>query len=261
MPSQYNLRAKMRNKSLIFILYTILIFNSGTVFGKTLHTILVADTVNDIGFATGPDLKQLQKETRAIASYSQMSINEKIFWGSEFEKSRVESYLNQLKVDSTDTVIFYFSGHGYRTHQKTTRWPNLNFDFYKPGLDFKWVIDTIRSKKPQFSFIVADCCNNYIEDGCDNRSRRLEVDLYPQKPNYAVYRQLFAHAKGCVAVCSSSEGQFSFGSHLGGLFTKCFLTQLTRESNQKNPNWNHLMNKTFTLIKKVQKPICEIYPD
>lgn len=261
MPSQYNLKAKMQNKYLIFILYIILIFNSEKGFGKTLHTVLVADTVNEIGFATAPDIKQIQREMRVIAQKSQMKINEKIFWGSNFDKRYVESYLTQLNVDSTDTVVFYFSGHGYRTYQKITHWPNLNFNFNQPGMDLKWVIDTIRSKNPQFAFIVADCCNNYIEQGADARPTSLQVDLHAKTPRYAAYTQLFANSKGCIAVCSSSPGQFSYGSKLGGLFTKCFLTQLTHESNRTDPNWKHLMDKTIHLIQKVQKPICEIYPN
>lgn len=230
------------------------------IFAKTLHAILVVDTIHDICSVTQSDLRRWQKELRIIAKHTGVILREKNFIGLEFNKEKVKSYIENLKLEESDVIIFYFSGHGYRTFQKKTPWPILTFEFYKPGLDIQWMIDTIRSKKPQFALVMSDCCNNYMEYGFfGNETKNVLINLRQISPQYAGYKQLFCHAKGCIAISSCSEGQFSYGSHQGGLYTQCFFHSLNRELQEKKPSWKHLLQRANGFIKHIQYPICEVY--
>jgi hypothetical protein len=249
----------MKKKSLFYLFIICLFLFIEEVHAKTIHAIFVADTVNDTGFETKPDMQSIQNDLRAFSKHTQIPLKERIFLGSGFKKSTVETYLNQLKVDSSDTVIFYFSGHGYRTQEMVSPWPFLTFEFYKPGIDLKWVTDTIRKKSPQFSLIMADCCNNFIERGFINETKYIRINLHDQPSHYPGYRQLFLNAKGCIVLCSSSKGQFSYGSRLGGLFTQCFMNSLKQESHKTTPSWKRLLERASSYIKHIQKPVCEVY--
>lgn len=229
------------------------------VESKTLHAILIADNIHDITSFTQADLNNLQSELRKISKHTQSVLREKVFSGSEFRKEKIISYVQNMTVEPSDTVVFYFSGHGYRTMQKKTLWPFLSFDLYKIGLDMQWVVDTIWGKKPQFTLIMADCCNNYAERGISNETKQIHINLHQKTPEYSGYRQLFVNAKGCVVACSSSVGQFSYGSKYGGIFTMCFLSSMNKEIAEPSPSWKNLLLRASEYMKHIQKPICQIY--
>lgn len=230
------------------------------LFAKTLHAILVADTVHDISSVTRPDLRRWQKEVRSITKNTSMILREKIFHGADFNKEKIKNYLKNLKVEKSDSVIFYFSGHGYRTMQKKTQWPFLTFEYYKPGLDVHWIASTIRIKKPQFALIMADCCNNFMENGMFGKeTKNILINLKQVPPQVSGYAHLFCNAKGCIVVSSCSQGQFSYGSHFGGLYTQCFFTSLNRELYEKKPSWKRILQRTNGFIGHIQRPLCEVY--
>lgn len=235
-------------------------FSFQTLHAKMLHAILVADTVHDLCSVTKPDLHHWQKELKVIAQHTQMILKEKIFSDSAFCKEEVQKYLQKLSVNQADAVIFYFSGHGYRTAKKETPWPFLTFEFYKPGLDIQWIADTIRSKKPRFALVMSDCCNNYEENGrFGTETKQIQINLRQSPPHYAGYQQLFSRAKGCIVISSCSEGQFSYGSHLGGLYTQCFFTSLNRELKEETPSWKNLLQRANGYIQHIQRPVCQVY--
>jgi hypothetical protein len=248
----------MKQKFLfIFIISFSLFFKEATA--KTIYSILIADTINENEFATKPDMQAIQGELHHFCRQARIPLKEKVFLGSDFKRTKIESYLTSLKVDSSDTIVFYFSGHGYRTQDQKTPWPCLNFEFYQPGIDLKWVVDCIRQKRAQFALIMADCCNNFMDRGFDNESKFIQMNLPYYQPYYPGYQPLLLNSKGCLVVCSSSIGQFSYGSKMGGLFTQCFLSSLTQESHQSKPNWKLLIERASSYIKDVQKPIYAIY--
>lgn len=248
------------NRLFLILAYFVFLWPKDDLLAKTLHAILVADTIHDISSITQPDLYRWQRELRAIARHTKMELKERTFSGSEFNKEKIKIYLKGLTVSQSDAVIFYFSGHGYRTFQKKTRWPFLTFEFYKPGLDIHWIANTIREKKPQFALVMSDCCNNYMEYGWfGNQTKNIFVNLRQVVPKYTGYEQLFCKAKGCIVVSSCSEGQFSYGSHFGGLYTQCFFNSLSRELQEKQPSWKHLLQRANGFIRHIQRPICEIY--
>ena len=249
------------NKFILFsFCFFLLLLPNQTMLAKTLHAILVADTIHDISSITGPDLCHWQKELRIITQNTKMILKEKTFSGSEFNKEKIKKYLKDLSVNEKDSVVFYFSGHGYRTSTKKTPWPFITFEFYKPGLDLQWITDTIRSKKPQFALVMTDCCNNFMELGLFSyETKNIQINLQQFPPHFPGYKQLFCKAKGCIVISSCSAGQFAYGSHFGGLYTQCFFTSLNHELIEKKPSWKHLLQRANGYIRHIQRPICEVY--
>lgn len=226
---------------------------------KTIHAILVADTVGNISDMTRVDLKNIREELKTIATHTKVPLKEKIFSDTKFKKDVVVDYLTQMKVDASDVVIFYFTGHGYRTADKTSHWPYLAFELYKTGIDLEWVADTIRDKKPQFALVMSDCCNNYAERGFNPPTKKVFFNFRRIPPYFQGYNQLFAKAKGCLVMSSCSAGQYSYGCGYGGVFTTCFLASMNKEIAEPTPTWKSLMERTNSYIKDIQKPICKVY--
>jgi caspase domain-containing protein len=249
----------MYKSALFFLLWLGVFIYPQNGEAKIIHAILVADTVNDIIFNARADLHKMREELSGIAKHTQSTLKERIFSGGEFKKEKVIDYLRDLTLAPSDTIIFYFSGHGYRDKQKQTPWPDLAFELYKPGVDLQWIAQTIWNKKPQFALIFADCCNNYLERGFNNALKTVVINLHKIPTCTKGYQQLFTNAKGCVVICSSSAGQFSYVSEDGGLFTLCFLSSLNKEVAQPKPSWKKLLERAHSYIGHIQKPCCEVY--
>ncbi|WP_039357975.1 caspase family protein [Candidatus Protochlamydia amoebophila] len=247
-----------KNPSLYFILFLNLFCCGQMISAATLHTILVADTIHDINSITVPDLARWQKELQMIAQSTHMILKEITFEGKRFRKQLIIDYLKNFSVNHDDAVVFIFSGHGYRTRDKKSPWPFLIFELDKHGMDLKWIDETIRSKKPRFSLVLGDCCNNYIEKGFLGENKNIFVNLRLVETNPSGYNQLFCRAKGHIIVCSCSPGNFSYGSPFGGLYSQCFLVSLNREISQKFPSWKKVLERANGYIQQVQIPVCEI---
>jgi hypothetical protein len=240
------------------ILFIISISLRQALIASTLHAIFVTDTIHDINSITIPDLIRWQKELQVAAKSTNMILKEVCFDGERFKKGLVIDYLKALSLHSDDAVIFIFSGHGYRTKGKQSAWPFLMFEFDKEGIDLKWIHETIREKKPRFSLILGDCCNNDLEKGFVSEDKNIFVNLRLIPSKYEGYKQLFGRAKGHILICSCSPGNFSYGSHLGGLYSQCFFVSMNRELSEKSPSWKKILERANGYIQHVQTPICEI---
>lgn len=245
------------NKSRFFVLSLIcLLFAISEVQAKTIHAILVADTVNNITEVTEPNITLFQQELRQVCKHTQLGLKEKIFVGKDFNSDKIMAHLQGLQIDPSDVIFFYFSGHGFHAHQKKSHWPNM--EFYRNEFDFEKVINVVKAKQARLSLVFADCCNNYHEQANEAVPRNINVNLENKRINPEGYRRLFLDAKGCIAVCSASPGQFSYGCHKGGLYTQCFLTSLNHELANPNPNWKSLLDRASKFIGRVQKPIAQL---
>jgi hypothetical protein len=236
------------------------IFSFQDLRAGILHAVFVTDSINDISLITKPDLLKWQTEIQIIGKYAKLPVKEKVFTGSQFNKAQVSSYIQKLNLKSDDSFVFYFSGHGYRTVDQKSPFPVLTFTLYEKGIELEWIANVIRSKKPHFALVMADCCNMYLERGFSHPTKKIQVNLHPLPPNYPAYEQLFAKAKGCIVVSSCSAGEFSYGSHLGGLYTQCFFASLNRELSETKPSWKNLLRRSNGYISSIQKPICMVLP-
>lgn len=251
-------------KNIILLLLSVVGFavNINELPAVDLHAVIVVDTIGDLRTFTRPDLDNIRTEVRTIAATTGLHLKEKILADGLFEQKAVVDCIRDLKVKSQDVVLFYFSGHGYRTRVKDTCWPFLYFGCRHQTIDLNYIANVLRSKHPRFALVIADCCNNYIE----------ERDLSPDNETVSAsfsweaisdqgYRRLFLESKGLVIVAGCREGEYSYGCHRGGFFTNYFLMSLNRELSSPRPGWDNLLKRTSYYIGNLQTPRYMIYKD
>jgi hypothetical protein len=225
--------------------------------------IIVCDThAGNIENAVIMDLNNIRAEAQRIAEYTESDLKEMIFDGASLDPSDFLTTLKSLKFSANDSILFYFSGHGYRTYAKDDKipWPNLFFSDSGKGIDYTQVLKILTAKNKRLLLAIADCCNNFMDDDIappvvkkDIKSKR---DIERMKVNY---KKLFLE-KGNILVASSDISELSWCYNRGAVFTLALLEILQEEAqHKKSPTWKSILNKTSEKIKKHQTPVYLIY--
>lgn len=231
--------------------------------GATLHAMIVADTTDEsIGESTAVDYQNMLQEARRIAKHTGLELNEITVRDQEATPALMWQKLNAIQVAPDDAIIFYFSGHGYRTSTKgSSPWPNLYFSRVQQGVDLGLVGQKLEEKNPRFLLVMADACNNIIPD--EYAPMLVAKGLF-SKPNEeqikANYRALFLDTEGVVIATSSRAGEYSWGTDTGGLFTVALLRSLKQVVESSTvPSWEKLMEKAASQTGSYQHPDYRIY--
>jgi hypothetical protein len=221
------------------------------------HAVLVADLdAENLEQSVERDLERMQSQVRRICKYAQLRAKEKVFMGQKKDPERLRSYLEKLNVAADDVLLFYFSGHGYRTEENgISAWPNISFQIADAGVRFDEIVTLLSRKQARLIIIIADCCNNRLplvqrpEKMVALKPKNLTDSATYQTQRQEVYKKLFRHSHGMLVVTSALPDEYAYAEDEGGsLFTKIFTTWLERSLYQENVCWNAWMDETEKLL-------------
>ena len=246
----------LRYISLTIILNCFLIvgcFNS-TAWGQTIHVILAADvSCNSIGRGVEVDLEQM---TRLFQSnIPPANLNLVTIPSESMAPSGMLAAVNNLNVDSNDTIVFYYSGHGsfdvgtQRQFFNLTRGGNL----YRETL-----LTAIKEKAPRLTVLLTDCCNNNVTVAGTRSAERL-VFHSGRTPNSfsPLFENLFLFCTGVVDITSSKPGEYSFATQRGSTFTTPLVELLDSYKTNEEMHWNEVVAK---LAPRVQEAFLAVFP-
>ena len=171
--------------------------------------------------------------------------------------------LNQLSCAEDDVILFYYSGHGYRTaSKKDNPWPSLYFSISGKEVDFHNICQKLAAKKPRFLLAIADCCNNVLPES----GAAPLVPLYASSKSQHTrikhnYRRLFLENNGSLLVASSSVGEYSWCYQKGAVFTLALLDSLKALATAKSASWEALLDTTAEAIADHQTPFYLLSPE
>lgn len=232
--------------------YAILIFFclttqiNQTLFAADLYAFLVGDYFSqDIQQASRNDIQNFYEETVRIAKYAEYKLKVSFFAEGKFNGRDLLKALKRLSPKKEDIVLFYYSGHGYRTSsQGSSPWPYLDFPSENRGMSFHDVINHISRLNPRLTILIADCCNWMIPYGFVNppllKGHRAEPVMTKRvKRNY---QKLFNETKGVLAIAGAAPGQASYCKIYGSFYSISFLSGLQEVmQRKKNVNWKSVL--------------------
>lgn len=220
--------------------------------------IITCDThAHNIENSVTEDLATIRGEVAKIALYTESDLKEIIFDGNNLQPKEFLKTLKGLQFTEGDTVLFYFSGHGFRTYSKdeSILWPNLFFSDSGRGIDFAEVLSILGAKRQGLLVAIADCCNNYMDDSTapplvKGEAAKQSVEILKKN-----YKKLFLETKGSVLVASSSVSEYSWCYPRGAVFTLAFIQSMHEEVLKKSdPDWKTILDKASYRIKRHQTP-------
>lgn len=239
--------------------FVVCILVEGPLFGGIV-SIIACDTVADsIGESVARDMSHVQNEIRQIALYTNSSLQELIFDGASLYPQAFLDTLRALEFTEEDTIIFYFSGHGYRTFSKDegVSWPNFYFTISDKGVDYAQIIEILSSKNQNLLIAIADCCNNFLEasEAPPLVKRKIEALSSGAKSNY---KKLFLETSGKIIITSSDIGELSWCYTRGAIFTMALFDCIQEETRKKKTSWSMILDLTAVKVSAYQTPVYVI---
>jgi hypothetical protein len=245
--------------SLVFALQAAFVALPGLSEAADIVSVIVVDTQDDsIGDSTAADLYKMQSLVSKIAKNTDLKPRQVILKDQNAVPAKMLNSLKSLKVNQDDVVIFYFSGHGYRTPSKgDSLWPNLYFSLRDEGVEYEKVVSLLQKKNPRLLITMADVCNNVISESqapllVRSFFKRVNEDKVTQN-----YRRLFLETNGLIRVTGAKKGEFAWATPVGGTFTLAFIKSLETEVNSSAPaDWTVLLDRvSIDLHRDDQHPV------
>ncbi len=222
--------------------------------GANLHSIIVGDVEDwSIGKAVSLDLQSIKTLSHEIALVTELDLKEKIFKKENFSLDKLTKYIEEMAVEEDDSILFYYSGHGYRIQEKETKWPVMAFRKERKGLDLYKVHEKLVAKKARLSISLSDCCNSFIKaESAPPFDGFLPLLTNMNEIKMKNYGKLFREAKGQIIIASSAIGEYSYcDTENGGWFTHALLNSIKEfsESDSAEQPWELLTSKTVTFLE------------
>lgn len=217
---------------------------------QVLHTIIFADTHDaNIGESTKEDFYQFGIEANTIAAATNMKMKTYYYKDDRCSNESLVSLIDNLRTGPNDVILFYYSGHGGRSPQDKSEFPQMclgshyQSDFYP----MEKLLYKLQSQPARLKIVIGDCCNS-VGDFIRPKSYDTKGPTVLSKSPVNFYQGLFDHNKGFVIVASSRKGESSLccthsdGSPAGGVFTVSLLTALQYFSKEGlNTTWNEVL--------------------
>lgn len=230
-----------------------------------LHSIVVADTTDfSIGVSAACDSNKIQEEMKKVAKYTELEHHEILITGQDVLPKNVFEAIRPLEIEEEDVVVFYFSGHGYRTESKENNpWPNLYFTLAGEGIDLLGICNLLEKKNPRLLVVIGDVCNNIVpENFAPNLVCKMFSIFNDEELLKANYQSLFLENQGTLIISSSEAGEYSWATTRGSLFTLSFLGNLNKVVKSEDyPEWETILLKTLLEIAGEQHPQWEFYTE
>lgn len=226
----------MRNRKLRhFMLFALLAI--GTVLpvhGQNLHAIVFADTKDpSVGIFDLEDYYGISVEVSTIASATGMQLKKYFYKDEQCSNANLRNVLNQLKTNSDDVILFYYSGHGARSIDDNSDFPQmcLGSHYDEDWYPLEKVLKQLEQQPARLKIILGDCCNSVAAGATPKNYETKNATVLSKEP-VNVYCNLFKNNTGFLITSSSTKGEtsstvsYTDGKPAGGAFTVCLLSTL-----------------------------------
>jgi len=264
-----------------------------------LYLLVVADTLDkEIGPSCSMDMNRAVQTFADLTTYLGIKFLPKTICGKGYSKQNVQAAVNALKPSPNDIVVFYYSGHGFRTPESPRRFPNLklknfltlreNFrdsvswikksrqDNVLYSLNIEDIFNSIKKKGARFNLVVSDCCNNDIFSTNATGTKPGKTKGSGIEWSEDNIRALFLNKTptSILATAASTGQKATSNNNFGGFFSYYFKTCMENYSSKLKTNvtWDLVLQdaQKQTVFKArhtyCDKPyipanICEQNPD
>lgn len=246
----------MSTKLFIFLILFSVHFVS--ISAEGIHLIIAGDTQSDLRQQVQKDVAFMKNRGQALANELGKTYRPAIFIEENLTRPGILSYLDSKNFDASDIVIFYFTGHGFRTKEKQSKWPNLYFTKSNTCMELDEIVERLSQKNPQFALIIADCCNNYTDQVMPG-VQYFQFEPLSHHTFHPKVAELFKNSSGLLVISGAEPGGFSWSNNEGGILTAAFFEALGFRS-RSTVNWDQVQDNVKLQTKHIQKVQMALLP-
>ena len=251
--------------------------NIKALSGSTLHLMLVTHSNDpDVGGAFSINNDGLRNTFQNIAALTGMQLKVVEVSGDDFEKKSVEDMIGNYKVGPDDVLIFYYSGHGFRMPEQTSKYPYLllRSNFLQEPKEHTLLLEdinkTLERKNARLTIVVGECCN--IDTRQSDVKEKHTLVMRPSESfslDVAKVKKLFS-SSGKIFVASCSPGERSaYRTEGGGIFFNNLRSNIygfTSLLSARDVSWEKILaasventeREVISMTDHTQLPIVEI---
>lgn len=260
-------------KKVLLLAITAMTMMVGNLKAQTFHVISFCNTL-DPNIGCEVDRDRIVQEAGGIGALLGYEVRFYCGEGEDCSKENLMNTVNSLNCGKDDIVFFYYSGHGIRSSQDNSEFPQMCLKYQAYDQDkfvaVYTVVEKLQTKGAHFTLVMTDCCNNPVSMVSPKTLMSKDGGVMDDNTTVARnLRKLFVETQGMVIVTSSKKGQTSLGGKRnGGLFTDQFFgNSLYEAAKGKIPaTWNDVLQNTYGLVKNLaaqvdnhlQEPYFEI---
>lgn len=222
---------------------------------EKVHALIAVDTLSNLSFSVKKDLAHMDRIFNFMRSDG-ISVNVTHFLDHQLTLENLASWIKAIPENSSNTIVFYFSGHGGRSSDFSSPWPILAFQNGLEAVQSQKIQKALQKKKARLTVMLTDCCNGSFIPKATFFS---EIKPLDSRLISKSLRKLFIDPKGFVWVTASLPGKNAYGfPQLGGLMTVLLLKSIVENTNEPR-SWQQVVQ----YIKKhgstfSQEPYYEI---
>ena len=247
------------------LLYIVLAFvgsaiQNGTVHAQRLHAFLVVDSDDSkIGESVATD-------GRNVFSMLDNGLPDEkcvvyILASRQVTSKNIIRTIRNAQIDSTDSVLFYYSGHG--SFDGVTGNHQFTLD-HSDRLSRRDVKNELQRHHPKLAVVLSDCCAGIVNSPTPTRSADPSSRLKTRQEMSKALEDLFFNTSGVVDITSSRPGQVSVGlDSSGGLFTTAIVDAIEANANSRM-DWKTLFSearlrtsKAYESVHKLRKALSQ----
>ena len=215
---------------------TLMYLVCGPAGAAQVNVLIVADTLDgSIGVGIKANEARMNTLLDRLEVEAGLKIQRSYVHGSDFNCTAIAAAVDAIRPTRDDSVIVYYAGHGSRTPESTSRFPD--FDCKRSdaerGEGLAAIIDALREKNPRFLLAIADTCNIVISEPAPGVSAGTIGAAARRK---AGFQRLFAGYSGTLVLSGAVPNErswYSNGASAGGFFTSHLLTRINQNVSDK----------------------------
>jgi hypothetical protein len=198
---------------------------TGNVTGARVHVIHAALTEDvKIGPSIRQDLDQFEQCVRKLVGGKRLASFTPLV-GSNCTVVHITKTIRELDVNNNDSVFFYYQGHGGNNPKLAAKDPARGHFFVPsgPSLPRSELLKLLAAKRPRFTLLVSDCCDQTADFQAVVETRTKELIF----TGWSKLEDLLLCHRGIVDLNACSPGERSwFDVFAGGWFTEVFVTNV-----------------------------------
>lgn len=151
--------------------------------------------------------------------------------GNRATPDRVISYYRNLQTNSTETLLFYYFGHGAIDPRNSEHYLAMQYG----ALFRSEVRAAMQAKRPRLAVLLTGCCSSYVPASRIPQlsgPRNFNIAPLDYGPNWQQITDLFFRPRGLVDVTATSPGTVA----LAGLFTDAVSETIYRKHGEVDLN-------------------------